>query len=191
MWSHHSYRSWQWISPDLLPGRPCKVLSWVWSVELAVTSWVLSPRAGAGAENACPNHCHFQEMFHFFPTLAASSFSHCFYDCIPWISEYENPDKSWPAQALTGCQGAPLTLVESSFWLIFQKIYFPVWDTSLKQERTLSFLSLPSWPLCSLPSSPLLAVRTSSGLYLPRSANREKFCNFHLLWLVPNNITFL
>lgn len=67
MWSHHSYRSWQWISPDLLPGRPCKVLSWVWSVELAVTSWVLSPRAGAGAENACPNHCHFQEMFHVFP----------------------------------------------------------------------------------------------------------------------------
>lgn len=127
----------------------------------------------------------------FFPTLAASSFSHCFYDCIPWISEYANPDKSWPAQALTRCQAAPLTLVESSFWLIFQKIYFLVWDTSLKQERTLSFLSLPSWPLCNLPSSPLLAVRASSGLYLTRSANREKICNFHLLWLVPDNITFL
>lgn len=67
MWSHHSCRSWQWISPNLLPGRPCKVLSWVWSVELAMTSWVLSPRVGAGAENACPNYCHFQEIFHFFP----------------------------------------------------------------------------------------------------------------------------
>lgn len=127
----------------------------------------------------------------FFSTLVASSFSHCFHDYIPWISEYENPDKSWPAQALTRCQGAPLTLVESSFWLIFQKIYFPVWDTSLKQERTQSLLSLPSWPLCSLPSSPLLTIRASSGPYLPRSANREKICNFHLLWLVPDNITFL
>lgn len=48
MWHPHSYRFQRWISRDLLPGKPCKVQSWVWSAELAVTLWVLSPRWGLG-----------------------------------------------------------------------------------------------------------------------------------------------
>lgn len=44
MWHPHSYRFQRRISLDLLLGRPCKVQSWVWSAELAVTLWVLSPR---------------------------------------------------------------------------------------------------------------------------------------------------
>lgn len=191
MWSHHSYRSWQWISPDLLPGRPCKVLSWVSSVELAVTLWVLSPRAGGGGRECMPQPLPLPRRCFIFPTLVASSFSHCFHDYIPWISEYEsliNPGQPKPSPGVR----SPLTLVESSFWLIFQKIYFPVWDTSLKQERKNAVIAfLPSWPLCSLPSSPLLTVRASSEPYLPRSANREKILQFSPSLASSDNITFL
>lgn len=166
MWHHRSYRFWQWISPGLLPGRPCKVPSWVWSAELAVTSWVLSP---SGSWECILQPLPLPGVVHFFPRWQQALFSHCLQGYLPWVSGYEKPDKSWPAQALTRCQGASLYTCREQllvdFWgrFIFQCETLP-WS---KKVHCHSFSFLPS-PAAASPPAFSKHVRASSRLHLPR-----------------------
>lgn len=175
MWLPHSYRFWQWISPDLLPGKPCKVQSWVWSAELAVTLWVSSPRWGLGT--------HYRHS----PTTAPSR-KRSFFLCnsklysltalravspekkLVNMKNLINPGRPKPWEQVSGSPH-PLHSWRAAFswwFLCFVLFCFGVRYFPEAGKHTVIPL-LPSQPLRGLISSPLLAVWENQLRALPSS----------------------